>query len=229
MKRCLFFLSFITFSTQAQSPKSLIEHYNLLPEIYTGGYKLFFKSGKWQAKSSHMDVMLEVVMDKQHEFIEINDPGSDGSTTLLQVSLYRLNDNSALVAVSRAVLNETGGSGKINFLQFEEGRWTDRTARTLPRITPQLFMNQGFVMPKVPVREFNLALPVTYTLSPEKTPVLARLRPATALYCSGAITDKPEIKEAFCEIEKNILYDQIELLWDKNKGKFSLGNKSRMP
>ncbi len=212
MKKQIFIFGLILLSIQAMAQKkNVVDYFRLLPDSLKHYYSLEYKNGKWFTESV-AEYQITPVVDIRNGFIEIQDDGTGGGTTTLQVVLYRKKDGSALIGVSYNLFDGVFFENSIFFGEYKNNKWIDLTHKVLPKINLYTFMKSGYKIPD----EIRGYLSVRYSLPQHGTTITVDFQyGGIFMYCSS-----DENKKICDEFTKNVKYDSIKLKWDKENTRF---------
>jgi hypothetical protein len=221
MKNILISLLFI-FSVEAfaqNAPQGVVDYFRLLPEeIRT--FSLRQKAGKWVSLSPSTEEEVLTVVDTKNGFIRITDEGTGGGTHEVTVVLYRKANKEAVIAVSERTHDGTMETFKIDFFEYKNKQWNKLT-----NVMPPL-NHVSFLKEQIDTKAHQALLdrsPIIIDLPQFGTKAKAVVGTMWLNLVCNQMKDDPDSPNA-CALQ-NKFYESIELLWDKEQGKFSMGTK----
>ncbi|WP_154657247.1 hypothetical protein [Hugenholtzia roseola] len=216
----LLLVAFCFGETKAQT--GVVDYFRLLSEEDRRGYTLKQKNETTWVAISSLEDELNVIVDRKNGFIEIVDEGTGGGTSTLRVVLYRKADKSAIIGLSFGTFDGVD-SFEAKFLTYQNKTWRNVTAQVLPQLSYKDFLK-------------NPAEAEKYRFLETRTPVMLKLPQfGTAAnaslglgYCTDCEmwSDLSDTEKSRCQEFPKKVYKSIELIWDKNAGKYAIGKKN---
>ena len=220
MKKLYFIIIFILIHTAIFAQKlTILDYFEKLPEEMRLFYKIENAEGEWISRSTAR-YEIKPTVDIINGFIEIQDEGTGGGLTILQVVLYRKKDGTGLIGISS--YNGDGVSEKctINFLEYNNNEWINVTSEVFPVLNYQTFVNPNYTVPDFPEDYYEMSA-IRYKLPQYGTTIEAELiAGGLSLICNGYTDALTADKESVCDFISNINKIPVKIFWDKNKRKF---------
>lgn len=205
----------------AAAPATILDYYRLLDRSQLSGDKFVFYNdkGSWQAKSPATDEKLNPVVDIPGGYIQVSDPGTGGGTYVQETALFITRSGAAYLGVNEKSFNGAYFERRIRFYRHEKGKLVVADS-VLPVIEAGVFFKSGFDAATAAKK-----VQIEYTLPRKGTTVVAAAD-LMLLEREAAGDDYPgDVKQRSAEALRNIRYRKIELRWDADKGRFSIGRK----
>ncbi len=196
-----------------KAKRTVLDYYNMLVPPYDPGYPLQEKNGKWRTRSRITEQPINAVVDIKNGYIEIEDEGTGGGTTTCRVVLFRMADGNPMIAITETFFDGVGLTQERWFLRPEDPKrwdWTDYTLRTITAF--DFLPSDNAEEPDIVHR----LLPVTIELPRQGTTTKAIVR--TELEYVHCREGSEYID--YCGLYKQLKSKQIDLKWNREKGKF---------
>jgi hypothetical protein len=209
--------------SESKAQTGVVDYFRLLSDDDRRGYTLKQKNETTWVAISPLEEQLNIVVDRKNGFIEIVDEGTGGGTSILRVVLYRKADKSAIIAVSFETFDGMAETFELKFMTYQDKIWRDITAQVMPKISYRDFLKNPAEAEKF--RFLETRTPVMLKLPQFGTAAKASLGLS---FCAGCENwyDLSDAEKSRCKEFPKKVYQSIELVWDKNVGKYTIGKKN---
>jgi len=234
----LLFALFVGFSTSVNVAQAdVIQYYKELQKIKHLGlaYPLRAKGKKWLTTNGEWHTAIPVTVDLKNGYIFFSDEGTGGGNFDTQVVLYRKSDKSPLIGIVENGYDPPyPGQAKVRFFSRGTKNWENETAWVWPKIAVDDFLTPDMTI--ADLRSLKTIGAVVYVKLPRKgTAAMAYLiinEDIAQAVCRGdpsIVVGNVAPYQDYCQRLKGRMFNRIEILWNKQEGRFSKGKKSRGP
>ncbi len=216
-------LMFSQISFAKEKTKSILEYYSKLP--ISKEFPIILRNGKYCTKSPVRPgpEEVDVLVDVQNGYIQFSINGW-GHGDDYQAALFLDKDNHAYVAINTTGKESPAGFVSyscLNIYEFRDTTFTDVTAVIFPAITKSMFTHRSHDYSKL-VDPHSKIEPVQFTLPRYSTDIISQLSSRDFV---EAIYQSRENKDLLEKFFSDITYKKIQIKWDRNKSRFTIGNK----
>jgi hypothetical protein len=201
--------------------KSILDCYNSLPENLLGDnkYRIELKNDIFVSRSV-ANYEIEPIVDLQNGYIKIMDRGTGGGSVVHELAFLRTNEGTDIIGVNLLKNDGLGPTCTLRFYRLIDDQWMDVTNDVLPEVNLSHFLDEEYFSKHGQKMELHPeGIAFVYDLDIVGAPIFVNIDLDRFLLTS---TKAP----AFIELIKNIKYQNMKLIWDKEKNVFKLGEKA---
>ena len=184
-------------------------------------YPIEMKNNKWTSVSI-ADYEIPADVNYLKGYIFISDAANDSldKASTFQFVIYERKKGDPIIAISKKRYQDDMWATEVSFWEKKGGKWFNVIQEVAPELTYQDFLEggrDGFKLSDALIK----MLPIHYDLPTKSSDHINvyLLNDYFAYYCHQV---KPDDEN--CGIQNAIIYDQVELRWNKTKGAFVLVN-----
>ncbi|NTV80512.1 MAG: hypothetical protein HGA24_03715 [Candidatus Aminicenantes bacterium] len=201
--------------------RSILDCYHSIPEDLLGDhkYRIEFKNDSFVSRSV-ADYEIKPHVDLQNGYLKIVDRGTGGGSVVHELAFLRTNEGTDIIGVNLFEHDGLGPTCTLRFYKLKDGQWMDVTNDVLPKVDLSHFLDEPYVSKhgqKMELRPEGIAF--VYELDIVGAPFFVKIDLDRFLLMSVK-------SPAVTELIKNIKYQNIRLIWDKEKNVFDLEEKA---
>lgn len=205
--------------------RSILDCYHSLPEDLLGDvkYRIEFKNDSFVSRSV-ANYEIKPRVDLQNGYLKITDNGTGGGSVVHELAFLRTNEETDILGVNLLDNDGLGPTCTLRFYKLVDGRWLDVTNDVLPKVDLSHFLDEPYF--STHGRNMDLhpeGIAFVYELDIVGAPFFIKIDLDRFLQMNAESL-------AAAELIKNIKYQNITLIWDKEKKMIKLGEKAlRVP
>jgi len=206
-------------TTPAYSGKNILQWYQTIPEKYLGGhrYAITGKDGAYVSRSTaNYEINPQVDIEAGH--LKVADSGTGGGEIVHELVFLETSSGNDIIAVKMYRHDGIGPTSSLRFYTLD-GTWTDVTDRILPKVQLSDYLDEKHLADNRRAMDLDQeGIAFVYDLGSTGGPIFARIDLERFVYAQKSASKTRELV-------KQIKYDNVRFIWDKNKNALRFSGK----